>query len=68
MRLTYWVSDCLNDASSYSIRRRTRREVNAALAAGEEYRSRYSEPRKVTVEYTDAFNLIYQALSEGGIE
>ena len=64
MKLTYWVAECLNDSSCYSIRRKTKREVKEAVA---EYRKGYGPPHKIVVEYTDAFDLLTQCLSEGRI-
>lgn len=78
-KLNYWVAECLTDSRVYSIRARTKRDCLAGLAkAGcgpdgepvgdQQYRNRYTSPHKVTVEYDDAFDLMFQCLSnEGGL-
>jgi len=61
MKLTYWVATCLNDHPCYSIRKKTKKEVVAEIAA--HYNpADYSEPKKVTVEYDDAFDLMSQCI------
>ena len=66
-KITYWIADCLNDSKAYSIRKKTRREVVAALKVV--FRaSDYGKPRKVVVEYVDTFDLIQMALGEGGLD
>ena len=62
MKLTYWVADYLIDSACYSIRAKTRREVIAEVAAAYRPES-YSKPRKVVVEYRDAFDLLEQCCS-----
>ena len=66
MKLTYWVCICLDDSKSYNIRAKTRRE--AKVQRTENGEDGFSSPKKVTVNYDNAFDLIYQALGEGGIE
>ncbi len=66
MRLTYWVAKCLNDSPVYSIRRKTKKAVVEALDSGNWDASNYEKPKKVTVEYRDAFDLLGQCLGEGG--
>lgn len=64
MKATYWIAECLTDSKAYNLRAKTRREVVTRLAntaPGD-----YSEPRRVTVEYLDGFDLIGACLSEGG--
>ena len=63
MQLTYWVS-VSSDEPCYNIRRRTYKDC---LASATLFRKsgcgEYAKPIKITVEYTDAFDLINQALS-----
>ena len=64
--LTYWVCESLNDASCYSIRAKTRKE---AVRMRDSYGDRsweWSEAEKVTVKYSDGFDLLTQCLEEGG--
>ena len=64
--LTYWVAIHLTDSNVYSIRGRTRREVRRVLGAPSGATAQlYTEPRKVTVEYTDAFSILEQCSWEG---
>jgi hypothetical protein len=61
MKLTYWVATSLNDHWCYSIRKKTKKELVAELA--EHYtKTDFSEPKKVTVEYDDAFDLMLQCI------
>jgi len=64
VKLVYWCCAHLTDSHAYSIRARTRREAMARRAAQPED---FGQPTKVTVTYRDAFDLIDQALGEGGI-
>lgn len=61
MKLTYWISEC-ECASVYNIRRETKKAVIAELFRLEndlvQDISDYSEPRKVTLEYDNAFDLL----------
>lgn len=81
-KLTYWIAGCLSDSVAYSIRRKTRKEVLDELKKlgavrgkngdGDpiwrtEHGNRFSMVRKVTVEYENPFDLLQQALGEGGI-
>lgn len=74
-KLTYWVAPALRDRRAYSIRERTKKACTAErdkriasdLAEGMSPRD-YGEPEKVVVEYRDAFDLVCQALGDGGIE
>lgn len=66
MKLTYWIADCLDDSKAYSIRAKTRKEVNANCAAWGA--ARFAEPRKIEIQYTDALDLARQLLGEGGAE
>jgi hypothetical protein len=64
MKLTYWIAECLTDSHAYSIRARTKREVVAVLASGKYRASDYGSPKKVSVEYENAFDLMDQCMSE----
>lgn len=72
MTLTYWIADCLTDAKCYSVRAKTRKECIRQLEeCRPDPRERaidFGTPRKVVVEYADAFDLVSRALEEGGIE
>ena len=69
MKLTYWVAPIETDSPCYNIRQPTRKAVNAILAEmTPEMRADYGKPRKVVVEYNNAFDLVDRALGEGGIE
>lgn len=65
-KLTYWVALILDDHTSYSIRTRTRKEC--AALRNEYGPERFAKPKKVIVEYTDAFSLVSWVLGEGGYE
>jgi hypothetical protein len=67
MKLVYWCCASLRDSPAYSIRTRTRREATAERAKLGEHAKDYGTPVKITVEYRDAFDLVTQALGEGGI-
>lgn len=69
MKLTYWVAECLNDANCYSIRTKTKR-VCLRLVTESRKGSRgcspeYAPPRRVTIEYADAFDLMRECSMEG---
>jgi hypothetical protein len=65
-RLTYWICDCLDDHSCYSLRAKTRREVGKMREkAGA---TAFGKPRKVVIEYADAFDLMLRLKSEDGEE
>ena len=65
MKLTYWVSECLNDSHAYNVRAKTKKEVVHQLR--EHYNaSGYGPVKKVTVEYFGAFDLLIECLSEDG--
>jgi hypothetical protein len=69
MKLTYWCSENLSDHRCYNLRAKTKKELVRKLQ--EEYdwdKDNYSEPFKVTVVYKNAFDLMEQCNSEGGIE
>ena len=64
MKLVYWCAACLDDSRSYNIRTTTRREANQQR---KEYGpERFGKPKKVIIEYRNAFDLITRVLGEGG--
>ncbi len=71
MKLVYWVAVCLDDSSAYNFRAKTRKECKRLL---EEHNAtgggaKYSDTvRRVEVHYASGFDLLDQALCEGGIE
>lgn len=67
MTLTYWIAHCLTDSPAYSIRRKTKKEVQAALDQENIDKSSYSKPKKVVVEYESGFDLLTSCLGEGGL-
>jgi hypothetical protein len=64
MKLTYWVAKCLNDSDAYSIRTRTKKECEAQKALA--WRDDYGPVTKVTVDYSDGFDLMYMCSEESG--
>ena len=64
-KLTYWVALCTRDSDRFSIRAKTKKEVVAILNS-DNYRGDkgFDPPKKVTVEYEDAFDLVAQCLTE----
>jgi hypothetical protein len=61
--LTYWIAEVKDDNSCYNIRGRRKKDI----VNNQFYDPRYYEtPRKVTVEYDDAFDLVKQCLQAGG--
>ena len=81
MKLTYWVSEMLNDSSAYNIRMKTKGAVIEQLIErglteqqdgkweqrGDGWTVIYGKPHKVTVEYADGLDLLRQCLGEGGV-
>jgi len=61
--LTYWVCDIKDDHSTYNIRTKTKKE--AVMKRAEFGEDSYREPRKVVIEYSDAFDLATWCLGEG---
>ena len=59
--LTYWVAECLDDSKAYSIRAKTKKEAEAKRNANP---LAYDEPRKVSIYYKDAFDLMLVCLGE----
>lgn len=71
MKLIYWVCRQEHDHECYNIRARTRKEAvrlksQMEKTSGKHY-ERYSKPFKVIVEYTDGYDLMSQAMSEGSL-
>ena len=73
MKVTYWYSRCPDDGNVYSVRAKTRKEakalVDAENAQSAEFKGgeHWEAPKKITIEYADAFDLIKQCTGEGGI-
>jgi len=65
--LTYWIADCIDDSACYSLRSKTLTGVRATLAVRPDV-ERFRAPRKVEINYVDAFDLVRQVLGEGGAE
>lgn len=65
MKLVYWIAEILTDAPCYSLRGRTRKVVADQLKSVDS--AEFGPIHKVEVEYYDAFDLLDQCLSEGGI-
>jgi len=66
-KLTYWIADSVADAPCYSIRARTKREVVYMLNRVENAEQYFGKPRKVQIEFENAFDLLLQCTSEGGL-
>ncbi len=79
MKLIYWVAECEDDSTAYSIREKTRKEVIARLEEvhyglkkvlrgkehGDSYKfGCYSDAHKVEIEYDSIFELAQTLLSE----
>lgn len=62
MKLTYWKAESLDDNDCYSIRTKTKNECIEQVASRWNSQN-FSTPRKVTVEYTDGFDLLDQCLT-----
>ena len=65
MKLTYWMAECLDDSAVYNIRERTKREAKTKLASGYSA-STFGPIRKVEIEYSDGFELVWLCLNESG--
>lgn len=64
-KLTYWCCRQEHDHDCYNIRARTRKE--AARQRAELCEPwKYTPPFKVTVQFRDAFDLLFDCLGEGG--
>ena len=66
MKLKYWIAQCIPDRKR-SIRARTKKVCQAQLDSYSGFHF-YSEPRKVTIEYADAFDLMIQAINRSGLD
>lgn len=62
--LTYWYSECLDDADVYSIIAKTKKDAEAQRQ--ERGADRYAAPIKKALSYRDAFDLFDWATSEAG--
>ena len=62
MKLSYWVAPVKNDNQCYSIRAKTKKEVLAILERTE-LTQFHETPRRVEVEYRDAFDLMNACMS-----
>ena len=69
MTLTYWVARTRDHSEAYNIRRKTRKAVVEALESGRFGNREYGfgPVHKVTVKYSDAFDLMNRAMGEGSI-
>lgn len=67
MKLTYWIAKQDKDHSCYDLRARTRKECNEMIAKAGQREGYYAAPIKVVVEYANAFDLMDQCMSEGGL-
>ena len=63
MKLTYWYSQCPNDSDVYSVRARTKKQAILDIAQMEQ--PGWPAPKKVTVQYHDAFSFLQECSSEG---
>ena len=70
MKLTYWVMRTQDEYASkkYWVRAKTKKAAlsMAKVMAGERWEHVYHAPVKVTVEYRDRFDLLFQCLDVGG--
>lgn len=64
-RLTFWISEQTKDHSCYNLVGRTRDEVMYQLAMRPDSGD-YSKPKRVVLDYTDAFDLFERVTAEGG--
>ena len=69
MKLTYWIAPCINDGhESNTLRAKTKKGVIALVELNTIGGSwhKYEEPRKVTVNFDDSFDLMNQCLTDRG--
>lgn len=66
MKLTYWYAECLDDHKCYSIREKTKKRAKEVLADKFNPEA-YGPIEKIVVNYSDGFDLLTQALNEGGL-
>ena len=77
MKLTYWIAECQDDSTCYSIREKTKKAVIGMLIAGGFKRIKrikgfagrlqtghYSDTYKVTFEYINMLDAVQVLLSE----
>lgn len=57
----------MDDSPAYSIRRKTKKEVQAELDSGRYDLKTQSKPFKITVEYSSGFDLLLACVGEGGL-
>jgi hypothetical protein len=67
MKLTYWVAVNKQDASCYNLRAKTKKRVLELIKLSGHDDEHYGTPKKVEIEYDDGFDLLTQALGEGGL-
>ncbi len=68
MRLTYWKCQCTTDHNAYSVRKPTKKAAIAAREESKESHGSYQHdpPKKVTIEYSNGFDLMIQLTGEDG--
>lgn len=64
-KLTYWVAQC-KEGKVYNIRHRTKKQVVEVLKCRGVDPADYEAPKKVTITYTDAFDLVHACLKMDG--
>jgi len=63
MKLIYWIARVRNDNPCYDIRTKTKVECLERMKDyGEGWENNYEMPKKVTVEYASAFDLMHDCL------
>ena len=63
--LTVWIAEQHDDADCYNVIGRTRKAVLEQLETRSN-RNRYDAPKKIVIQYKDAFDLFDWLTSEGG--
>jgi hypothetical protein len=67
-KLTYWIAKRTNDSNCYSLRAKTKKEcqeqIDKAIADGLD-KDDFDAPKKVSIEYRDAFDLMLECSTEG---
>ena len=67
MKLTYWKANCLSDSDVFSIRKKTRKAVQAQIDESKrEGGFEYEAPHKVVIEYRNALELVEKTTGECG--
>lgn len=66
MKLTYWVASCLDDSKVYNLRAKTRKALVELRDFSVKNGGQFGPPKKVSIEYRDAFDLAVECLCEGG--